>query len=349
MGVKQITIEISGKCNAKCPYCAQARLRQDEHFGEIMSPILFEQIIDHLIKIGIINVNVPPNISLYNWGEPFLNKNINTILQILKDKNLKADISSNFIIMPNIDVELYPVINNVIFSLSGLTQESYGRIHGASVDKVIKNFDKFYENIQKYSPNTSIRISWHRYIFNESEFWEMYKRFNKKNILIIPVVAFLNDILKMKYFIRGELSEDFIKKAEEDIFFNYIKDDIIYNKKKYKNYNCPQLEQIVIDESGQLLLCCGITRYDSDFVLGNILDMTSEEILNRRLNHPFCNECVSLGISQFGHNTNTNFPSGGGLYSLKIKIHIRLRKIIGQILRNIPYGNETINIVRRIS
>ncbi|MCG2735264.1 MAG: hypothetical protein L6282_02600 [Candidatus Methanoperedenaceae archaeon] len=348
MKTKSITIEISGKCNAKCPYCAQFRLKQDNHFGEIMSPILFEQILDHLFKIGIINKNDPPTISLFNWGDPFLNPKINDILQILKNKKLTAVISSNFIVVPNIDKKLLSVIDRVTFSLSGFSQASYGRIHGGSLNKVFNNFDNFYESIRKYSPKTKIVISWHRYLFNENEFWDAYKKFNLPGISIDPIIAYLNDGVKIRDFLKGELSEDYIKKAEKDVFLDFIKKSMVSNKKKSKNYYCPQWDSIVIDESGQLLLCCCVTRYDSDSVLGNILDMSSEEILNRNLDNSLCNECISLGIARFVQNPDTSIPSGGGLYSLKWKFYLKFRKTIGPILVKSPYGRKIISIINNL-
>lgn len=345
MNTKSINIEISGKCNAKCPYCAQFRLKQEHHFGEYMSPILFEQIVDHLFEIGIINKNDPPTINLFNWGDPFLNPNINDILLILKKNKLKAFISSNFIAVPDINKELLPVMESVTFSLSGFSQASYSKIHGAQINKVLNNFDNFYEIIRKYSPKTRILIYWHRYLFNENEFWEAHKKFNRPGISIGSVIAYLNDGVMMRGFLKGELSEDYIKKAEKDVFLDLIEKSVIYHKKKSKNYYCPQWDSIVIDESGQLLLCCCFTRYDSDSVLGNILDMSPEEIMNRKLNHSFCNECVSLGLARFVHNPDASIPSGGGLYILKWKLYLNFRRTIGQILIKLPYGGKIMSII----
>lgn len=343
MNTKSIFIEISGKCNAKCPYCAQFRLKKEHHFGEIMSPILFEQIIDHLFKIGIINKNDPPIINLYNWGDPFINPNLNDILQILKKNNLKAGISSNFITIPYIDKNILSVIDTITFSLSGFSQESYSKIHGASLNKVISNFEKIYEDIRKYSPKTRMMIYWHRYLFNENEFWEVHKKYNRPGISFGSVIAYLNDGIKMREFIKGELPKDYIRNAEKDVFLEHIKRSVYYHKTKSKNYSCPQWETIVIDDSGQLLLCCCVTRYDSGCVFGNILDMSFEEILNKRINYSFCNECISLGLARFVHSPDSYIPSGGGLYGLKWKYYLDLRKNIGQTLLKLPYGKKILS------
>lgn len=334
-------------CNAKCPYCAQFRLKQDKHFGEIISPILFEQIVDYLFEIGIIYKNTSP-ISLYNWGEVFLNPKINDILRILKNKKLKANISSNFIVVPDIDKELLPVIDNVNFSLSGFSQDSYGRIHGASLNKVLNNFDNFYEYIHKFSPKTIISISWHRYLFNEKEFWDAYKYFNRPGIFIGPGIAYLADGVKMRDFLRGRLSKDEIEKTEKDVFLDRINKSVIYHKRKSKNYYCPQWDNIVIDESGQLLSCCCYTRYDSDYVLGKIVNMSAEEIWSKKLSNPLCNDCISSGFARYVHNPDFSWPPWlpeGGLYGLKIKFYREFRWRSGQLLRKLPYGEKIIRII----
>lgn len=344
-------IEISGKCNAKCPYCAQWRLKQENHFGEIMSPVLFEQILDHLIKIKIIDKSLS-YITLYNWGEPFLNPKINDILQILKDRKLKADISSNFIMMPNIDKELLPVIEILKISLSGFTQDSYSRIHGATLSKVLNNFENFYKYLRKYSPKTTVTVLWHRYRFNEKELWDAHKYFNRPGINFKPTRAFLNDGLETIDFLKGNLPKDRLKQAEKDIFLENIKERA-YNNKKSKNCYCPQWNRLAIDETGQLLTCCAFTRYDSAHVLGNILEMYAEEIWSSKLSDPICNECISCGFANF--SGDRALPSGGGTYGLKTRFHYELKSgllksgnALGQLLRKLPNGEKIIYIIKNL-
>ena len=61
-----ITIEISGRCNAKCIYCARQRFNQ-RFAGNNMSLILFKQILNHLIDIKLLQKNHTNIITLYNW------------------------------------------------------------------------------------------------------------------------------------------------------------------------------------------------------------------------------------------------------------------------------------------
>lgn len=49
--------------------------------------------------------------------------------------------------------------------------------------------------------------------------------------------------------------------------------------------------QIVIDCSGDIYLCCAMPNFPS-LRIGKFLDMTSEEILAARFLHPFCRACT---------------------------------------------------------
>lgn len=340
--VKALFIEISGVCNAKCPYCVQNRLRKDNHFGEVMSSKLFLQILNHLIEIKAI----PKSriIYLYNWGEPFLNPEINKILEILKEKNLQAGLSSNFIFLPNFDKQLLSVINNITFSLSGFSQKSYGRIHGALLNEVLNNFEKLYEDLRKYSPKTKIKIAWHRYSFNEDEFWKTYRYFNRPGIVVCPVIAYINDNIKFRAFLKNKLPKEDLSKIEQDILVDRIDKGIMYYKRKSQNYHCPQWDYIVISEAGELLLCCGLTRYD--YVLGNVLDMTLEEIFNKKLADSYCDECVHSGLAGFVHSPSISFPAGG---DIKPKIFYKFRRFISEtasLIKKLPGGERVVATIK---
>lgn len=298
-------IEISGVCNGKCLYCAQRRLRQEKHFGNTMSSALFKQILERLLERDILDIGKNRNISLYNWGEPFMNPEINDILQILKRKELRARISSNFIRAPNINKDCLPVIGSLALSLSGFSQETYGKIHGASLNKTLDNFERLYEEIRKHSPQTYIYIAWHRYLFNESEFWDAHKYFDRPGINFIPSVAHFNDLYVTMDFLRGKLPENRKDEAGKDLFLDYILEGLDRIKKESnEDYHCPEWDRLVIDETGQLLLCCGVTRYDSEHVLGNILEMSEQEIWRSKSRMPFCSECISSGVARWCHDSS---------------------------------------------
>lgn len=332
-----IYIEISGRCNAKCPYCARQRFKQ-RYAGKNMSPLLFEKILSHLITIGILNREKNQTICLYNWGEPSLNPEINEILKILKMKNLNAEVSSNFITKPQIDNDNLNIISSVIFSLSGFTQDSYGKIHGASLNKVLNNFEDFYFKLRTYSPDTRIKIAWHRYTFNEKEFWEAYQYFNRPGILFQPTVAYFNDLPEMLCYMEGGLSEDRQKQAENDLFLNHVSQKLTGYQKQDRQNQCFMWNYLVIDETGQLLLCCGMTNHDVDHVLGNVLEMSSKDIMQKKLSDPICKKCIASGFPQsIASLGNMPLPQGRWAESYKLWCQINLYSGLATMLKKMRF------------
>ncbi|MCK4828081.1 SPASM domain-containing protein, partial [bacterium] len=151
--------------------------------------------------------------------------------------------------------------------------------------------------------------------------------------------------------------EDRKKQAEKDLFLNHIHKRIAYHKKKSKSYRCPAWDFLVIDETGQLLLCCGVTRYDSDHVLGNILEMSAKEIWNSKSTDPLCNECLSSGLARWCYNQDIggfhdkSWPSGGGLHYLKLWSQCNLgllRRNLGRMVREFLNGEKIIHMIKRL-
>jgi MoaA/NifB/PqqE/SkfB family radical SAM enzyme len=318
-----VTIEISGVCNANCPYCAQRRLRREKHRGGYISAAFFGRVLDHLIDAGCIQWNVNPQVSLFNWGEPLLNPQINDILNCMKTRRLTAAISSNFIKAPIIEPRHLSTIGTVVISLSGFSQESYGRIHGASLDEVIGNFEAFYKQLREHSDQTSIVVSWHRYVFNEHEMWDAFRYFDRPGVTFNPVVAYFNDAIEFIDFAKGRLSEERLKLARNDIHLESLTNSLHRHSKISGKFSCPAWDSLVIDETGQLLLCCGVTSRDSNYVLGNILDMSSEEIWNAKSKcRGLCGECIKSGIAPLAYNPfmlfDKTLPPGGGLHRIKL-------------------------------
>ncbi len=322
-----------------------------------MSAELFERILDRLLKLKLFDREHVSTVKLYNWGEPFLNPEINSILSILKKNGLYADISSNFIAMPEIDKDLLSVISGVIFSLSGFSQESYGRIHGASLYKTLENFEDLYIKIRKASPDTKISISWHRYRFNENELWQAYKYFDRPGIRFLPNVAYLNDLSEMLSFSQGRLAGARQVQAQKDLFLDYIYRELDYHKQRSQEYLCFMKDQLVIDENGQVLLCCGMSSFDREHVLGNILEMSSEEIFRKKSLDPICPICVASGLPRaIGAARSKTLPPGGKRKYFKLWLRCNLADPclkylylnFGAAVKNLPAGGEIFRRIRKM-
>lgn len=90
---KLVYFEISGVCNARCPWCVQGNGRLKSYHSRFIPPSEFEKAIGKLIDEAIIG---PDSIvDLYNYGEPLLHPSLHEILRVLADNNVKFTISTN--------------------------------------------------------------------------------------------------------------------------------------------------------------------------------------------------------------------------------------------------------------
>ncbi len=352
----RIIIEISGVCQAKCPYCAQKRLKQQKAYGSFMPVDLFKKIVEHYRGEGFFDNDNIDRVYLYNWGEPFLNPYINEYLKVLRESGLYAVLSSNFIKKPILDEENLPVINEVIFSLSGMSQQTYGRIHGASIENVLENFEEFYLRLKHKSPGSRVFISWHRYLFNEGEFWRAYEYSRAKGIGFIPSIAFLNDHSELFQLAGNRLPAERKKRIEADVFIGHISQTIAGYKKGGMDFNCPAWDDVVIDEQGQLLICCGSTGYDEGHVLGNVFAVSYGQMRQKKTTSYVCLQCRSLGIAEWAHNNHHDYnqlpwPSGGGIRYWQLKLSynsLKLKNDTRYLLNNFMFGRIFLNTFRKI-
>lgn len=352
-------IEIAGVCQARCPYCAQnsGKARRAEKAADkptaYMSVDLFRQTLARIRKSDAYLKGRVDRVYLYNWGEPFLAPKFNEYLEMLKDAGLYAVVSSNFQKVPVIRKDLLPVINEVLFSTSGMTQETYGRIHGPDVKSVFANFEAFKAELNRYSPKAKIFMSWHRYRFNEHEFWDAYNYTRKHGFGFIPSVAFLNDLTELIQAASDKLTKERKQDAQRDMYFDHMVDSISSYKEGGSDYDCPAWDDVVVDEKGRLLICCGT---DSATSVGNVLESNYEEMRQRKVDSAFCRACKKTGVAEWAHNNfhdhnQLPWPTGGGLANLRLKLtynKLKIKSDIRHMLNNVAFGEALLGVYRKL-
>jgi pyruvate-formate lyase-activating enzyme len=351
----RVMIEIAGVCQAKCPYCAQnsGKARRLEKLGTYMPVDMFRSTIERLSKSQAVRTGRVDRVYLYNWGEPFLAPAFNEYLEILKEHKLFAVISSNFQKVPTIKTELLPVINEVLFSLSGMSDDTYGRIHGGPIDVVLENFEKFNASLKHHSPASRIFMSWHRYKFNEHEFWKAYDYSRRNGIGFIPSVAFMNDLIELVQAASNKLPADRKSDAERDMFFEHMVNSIESYSAGGKDYDCPAWDDIVVDEKGKLLICCGT---DSNSAVGHALHTSFEEMRQNKVKSGLCKVCKEKGVAEWAHNNfhdhnQMPWPVGGGLNFVRLKLtynRLKVKSDIRHVLNNFVFGDALLGVYRKL-
>lgn len=135
---KKITIDISDICNAKCKWCTTGIQNQEgmscAHF---MTAEYFEKVINYCLNKHIIREDA--DIELYSWAEPALNSEILAIIDVIVNKGMRYNLSTNGSKAVGLKKEHLKNLTFFMISLSGFSQETYGRIHGLNLEHIKAN------------------------------------------------------------------------------------------------------------------------------------------------------------------------------------------------------------------
>lgn len=291
-----VRIEPASACNLKCTHCPTGVFTMPR---TIMKPPVFERCLEELAK------HVPPIrvVSLYQGGEPFLNKHFMGMPRRVKDIGvpLVKTISNGMLIKHDmIDDIVTSGLDLIEISLDGRTPEESDQVRVKSdYEYIVEIVRKLVEAKQRLNPEFRVTIS--NTQFQDPQNYD-------------PDVDFPSPA---EYLLKA-----FEPIAEELTFnpnwarlwpsnlpaqrYDLLKDDRPYTVPK----RCDLLDDMLnIRADGQVVACC----YDLTSIsnLGNIMEQSLEEIWNGdaarefRLqfeagNYPdLCKECVVVTGDRF--------------------------------------------------
>jgi len=247
---KKIYIEITNVCNLKCKFCPKTNRKK-----EYMTVENFEKIIS---KIH----NYTKLVCLHVKGEPLLHNDLEDLLNILEKYNMKANITTNGTLIKD-KVEMIKkskAVRQINFSIHSITQnKTLNKQYLLDIFKSAEQLDNIIisyrlwnlQNIEENSINTSVIKTIEDY----------YNIQNLKQQLIE------NEFIKLKENL-------FINQDIEFTWPDINKEDII------EKGRCLALkEQLAILVDGTVVPCC--LDNNGDIPLGNILEETIEDILNK--------------------------------------------------------------------
>jgi hypothetical protein len=218
----------------------------------------------------------------------------------------------------------------VRFSMCGFSQQSYDRIHKFKFERIKENISTIVSRLRSLGYNQRIDICFHVYRWNTDEIRECEKFANDLGINAVFFDAYLNDWWQFEAFIQGTLPNE--KRRE-------ILDDLFIDEKRLRNvpkrWRCPLWDLLVIDERGEVPVCCNVPNNHPSYSLGAVDDGLAERLLNRP-NLPICKTCTS-GMAYRGQ-----LPSfkGGSLQKWLLKnrkwvLRLGMEQIRGKSLSQI--------------
>jgi molybdenum cofactor biosynthesis enzyme MoaA len=294
MAFQKAYIDISGYCNAKCRWCVTHNNRNIKAQKGFLSPGDLNRILDRLTDIGALDGST--QIGLHNWGEPTLNKDFPGISGILSKNKFPWWYSTNASVFPNAQECDFSSLTSLLISMPGFSQSSYDKIHGFKFDDIKKNIENYVNFFKGAKP---IQIAYHVYQFNIQEIPYAHEYVSKLKINFMPSYAYFNNYdLAIKYLNYKLSSEDLYDASTQLVLF-YARELVA---KQPRNYVCPQLSFLALDEFGNVLQCCGIARTQNHYSIGSIFDLTLDEIIEKREKSPACLPCLNSGAIYWGAN-----------------------------------------------
>ena len=133
----EVRIENTNLCNAHCTICPREKMTRDK---TTMPFIYFANLVDQAKEMGA------ETISVFGYGEPFMDKGIIEKVAYCTDKGLDTFITTNgsLLTLDKVRPLLAAGLKQIRFSVHGLFNADYEEIHkGLSFTETIRNINNF--------------------------------------------------------------------------------------------------------------------------------------------------------------------------------------------------------------
>lgn len=314
-------LEVNSVCNLRCPTCTKGNQAavdgvQYEHETGIMEEGLMERILD---KIQSENPNAI--IFLYGNSEPMIHPRLPECVASIKRRGLNAQISTNCNLVRRVDDLLAAKPDMIIISLSGFTQDVYVRGHaGGDVEKVKANMRILAETNNLLNPKVNIAVNYHVYDYNEHEIAPMKEYC--KNLGLGFFTSFARAI-SMENTIQYCRSQDpeptpFVKQEGRpdwntafppvsSTFANTMATLLMPPTKAREMYKDIPVSRLCPVGAGMLFTFIrhdGLTQMcactaDRRITLGNYLDLTPDQMIEKRTDHAVCQQCIKYRLNLY--------------------------------------------------
>lgn len=267
--IQSLQLEITTKCNLNCIFCDHAYLNIR---GENLILNDFKAILNKLPNLR--------HLSPQGLGEPLLNPDFFSMLEIAKSKSINTYVNTNFTIFSEEKAKRLAVLaDTLVISLSAASSETYENVHrGAPFEKVVENIRRFMQIKGSLRQKTAeVQI---KFIIINKNVQEMQKLITLaadlgvKNICFDDLIPFkeINDLKVKEERIAQEIG--MVKKVAEEKGIRLIID---LRKKPYTINKCPwPFGSLFIDVNGAVYPCCNLGVFwgrevlRESFAFGNI-------------------------------------------------------------------------------
>lgn len=204
-------------------------------------------------------------------------------------------LSSNLNIKRNYS-KIVPYVNKWCISLSGFSQDTYGKTHkGGDIEKVKSNMAALAEAKRHTRSQCMVYTRYIRYRENIKD-EKLMKEFTESlGFTHSSCWAQFTPLEKLTSHLDGH--KNLLSKEDSEIIDNLAIDPIEYITlaQKYDAGYCHlRSDQITLDAEGNSILRCSVYDQNANN-LGNFLSLNLLEMQEKRMNHATCQSCMHLG------------------------------------------------------
>ncbi len=285
------TIEISGICNLKCISCPRGNTKNPPPIGGFISTDDYSRIIYKMIgEIPFLYL-----VDLYIWGEPLLNPALPEIIEINNRLGIASGISSNLNSGKYLEGAIKASPAQIRVSLSGYGAKNYEMSHrGGRWARLYRNLLLLAEYIKKYKTKTIVEVYFHVNKSNPSEYKKLKELCKTLGYRIHPSISMIFPDYVIDY-IEGK---PLCKEAQDAMDLMLVSiDQMIDDAKNEWQKDC-LLKRVlpVVNWDMSVQPCCNYTYRN---LATNYLDISIEDIIKERNNHPLCVKCQKYSLHRY--------------------------------------------------
>lgn len=284
-------IDVSGSCNLRCISCPRGNYPDHRKPG-FMTPQTYEKVLRKILRddpyTGII--------SLYNWGEPLLNRALPEIVALTNRYALLSAISSNLSL--NVDFEPVVAAKPTWFRVSNSGWgENYEMTHtGGNWELFRSNLFKLKEYREKHHPDLIVELFFHIYKHNQGDFIKMKELCDTLGFIIRYRHAALAPLDNIAMIIDHRQVSAAADKTRELQMLKVEEVIEIAESAQEKRRPCYYEDHLWINWDLHIAQCMEWYRPGLDLVAGDFLSVSLEELIAARKENEFCRQCKAKGI-----------------------------------------------------
>ena len=266
----RLMIETTNRCDLKCTTCFS---HQDGRIKTDMS-------LKDFVKLIQININSISHISLWNYGEPLLNRSTFGMIRYAKKagiRYIKLDTNGMLLTRPKATSLVNSGLDCISISLDGASQGTYAQFRvGGNFELVVKNIERLVAIRNQTGAGPQIEIQFIIMNHNEHEIAAIEALARKLRV----------DTLRLKTVLIKQAKWNYLLPKNDD-YNRYI------GLKEHKVCSRPR-DELVVNSDGTVIPCCYVVGQDiKKYQLGNIAEHTIEEILKFGAYSRFVKNCLS--------------------------------------------------------